>query len=272
MKMPLKSMFYGVSLLLFLTIIYIGVFRNDPVIIDVFFENITNIISKIIANNESKLIVNENIKSDYENLIFEEPLIYIYNTHEVETYSKEGYEELNITPSVKDASFLLQKYLKEEGIESVVEENSFMDILNANSWAYDQLYKVSRIYLENALKRYENIKLYIDLHRDSIKKSNSTVTIDGQKYAKILFVVGVSHPNYEENLKVAQELNEIITKNANISRGILKKTSATANGIYNQDLNENIVLIEVGAYQNTYSEVDNTLKVLAKSIKDYINE
>lgn len=270
--MRLKTIVSGISFLLFLTIIYIGVFKDNKFISKIIHENITNVGLNLMPNSDGKPNVNENIKNDHENIALDDPIIYIYNTHETETYSNEGYKELNITPSVKDASFLLQKYLKDEGIDSLVEESSFTDMLVANNWSYENLYKVSRIYLENTIKRYENIKLYIDLHRDSIKKNLSTTTIGDKKYAKVLFVVGISNENYEKNLKTAQRLNEIITKNYDISRGILKKTSANANGIYNQDLNANIVLIEIGGYQNTYEEVNNTLKALASSIKEYLNE
>ena len=270
--MRLKTIAFGILLILFLTIIYVGVFKDNKFIAKIIQENITNVGLDLMPNSDSQSIVNGNIKNDHENIAIDDPIIYIYNTHETETYSSEGYEELNINPTVKDASFLLQKYLKDEGISSLVEESSFTDLLIANNWPYENLYKVSRIYLENTIKRYENIKLYIDLHRDSIKKNMSTTTIDDKKYARILFVVGISNENYEKNLSVATKLNDIISKKHNISRGILKKTSANANGIYNQDLNENIVLIEIGGYQNTYEEVDNTLKVLAGSIKEYLDE
>lgn len=271
-KMRLKSIVFGLLILLFLTIIYNYSFKDKNFILKLLRENITNNISKTSSDLSSKPVVNDNIRNDYENIYIDDPLVYIYNTHETENYSNDGYKEINITPTVKDASFLLQKHLKDNGISSVVEESSFMDMLNNNNWEYDELYKVSRMYLENAINRYENVKLYIDLHRDSIKKNVSTISLNDKKYARVLFVVGISNENYDNNLKTSQALNEIIIKNNNISRGILKKTSVTSNGIYNQDLNENVILIEIGGYQNTYEEVDNSLKVLANAIKEYLNE
>ena len=61
-----------------------------------------------------------------------------------------------------------------------------------------------------------------------------------------MFVVGISHENYKENLNTAKKLNSIISRKANISRGILQKSSANANGIYNQDKSADVILIEVG--------------------------
>ncbi len=197
-----------------------------------------------------------------------DPVIYIYNTHQKETYASEG---LNFNPSVLDAAHTLRDYLEEENIQTYVEDSDFYEFLALNNWDFNSLYKVSRFYLEDTMKRYKGIKLYIDLHRDSIKHELSTIKIDDNDYAKILFVVGLSHDNYKENLNVAKKLNAIVSKKLNITRGILQKTSVNANGIYNQDKSPNVVLIEVGGYQNKYSEVDNTLKILAESIKEYLN-
>ena len=57
-----------------------------------------------------------------------------------------------------------------------------------------------------------------------------------------------------------------------ISRGILEKSSFNANGIYNQDVNEYVLLIEVGGENNYIEEVNNTLKVLAKCIYKFLRE
>ena len=203
-----------------------------------------------------------------DNTVPYEPRVYIYNTHQQETYADIG---VGFSPTVLDASHTLRDYLEELNIQTYVEDNDFYDFLALNNWDYNSLYKVSRFYLEDTMKRYKSVKLYIDLHRDSIKHELSTTTFDDKDYAKILFVVGISNENYKENLKTAKNLNSLITSKYNISRGILQKSAVNANGIYNQDLNANIVLIEVGGYQNKYSEVDNTLKILAMSIKEYLN-
>ena len=198
-----------------------------------------------------------------------DPIVYIYNTHQKESYAEDF---LNFNPSVLDAAYTLRDYLEELNIQTYVENNDFYDFLALNNWDFNSLYKVSRFYLEDTMKRYQNIKLYIDFHRDSIKHDLSTVTISNKDYAKVLFVVGISNENYKKNLKVSKRINEIISRRADISRGILQKSAANANGIYNQDLSPDVILIEVGGYQNKYSEVDNTLKILAESISDYLNE
>lgn len=260
MKKLLKIFF----VLLFLLIILLGINKKD------------NTFFKILKNNISfdlgvKGVSSSGLGNIKENGYTVDPIVYIYNTHENESYSNKSYENINVNPTVKDVSFLLASLLKERGIPTLVEENSFVEFQRLNNWDYSALYKVSRIYLENTIKKYDNIKLYIDLHRDSIKKSDSTITLDGKKYAKILFVVGINNPNYLDNYKLSKELNDKICLTKNICRGILKKTSANANGIYNQDLDKKVVLLEIGGYQNSIEEVTNTLELIANSLKDYFN-
>ena len=57
-----------------------------------------------------------------------------------------------------------------------------------------------------------------------------------------------------------------------LTRGIINKGGEGSNGIYNQDLNPNIILIEIGAQENTIDEVLNTIDLLAPIIGEYINE
>ena len=224
----------------------------------------TKIIDEPLENEKIASVVNiDNITEPYD------PKVYIYNTHQKETYAEDF---LNFSPTVLDAAYTLRDYLEELNIQTYVENSDFYDFMTLNNWNYDKLYDVSKFYLEDTMKQYKNIKLYIDFHRDAIKHDLSTVSINNKDYAKILFVVGISNENYKENLKVVKRLNEIISSRVNISRGILQKSSASANGIYNQNLSSNVILIEVGGYQNKFSEIDNTLKVIAESISDYLNE
>lgn len=44
------------------------------------------------------------------------------------------------------------------------------------------------------------------------------------------------------------------------------------NGIYNQDLANNMVLIELGGIDNTQEEINRTISVLAKAISSVLQE
>lgn len=199
------------------------------------------------------------------------PKIYIYNTHQLESYDNSNYLEHNITPSVLMASYMLKEKLNKLGIPTIIETSNITEFLNINGWSYYQSYDASRFYVNETLKKYSDLELIIDLHRDSITKEASTTTLNGKEHAKILFVVGVEHENYEKNLQLATTLNNMIkNKYPSLTRGIITKSGENVNGIYNQDLSEKSILIECGGYQNNLDEVINTLDILANIIKEYL--
>lgn len=199
-----------------------------------------------------------------------EPRVYIYNTHQLESYDNTNYND--ITPNVLMASYILKEELNKEGIPTIVESSNITEYIKQKNLKYYQSYDASRYYIEKVLENNKNLDLVIDLHRDAIEKNVSTVTIDDKEYAKILFVVGMEHKNYESNLSVATSINNIIKeKYPTLTRGIITKSGKNVNGIYNQDLNPNSILIECGGYKNSFSEVINTINILSEVIKEYLN-
>lgn len=63
----------------------------------------------------------------------------------------------------------------------------------------------------------------------------------------------------------------ISKKYPTLSRGIYKKQGQGVDGVYNQDINSKMILLELGGYQNTMSEVNNTIDLIASIIKEYID-
>ena len=201
------------------------------------------------------------------------PIIYIYSTHDTEGYASSYFNIYNIKPDVKIASYYLQEKLSDLGLNTIVEKRMIKDAINKNNWVYKDSYKASRIYLENTYQNNTSLKYFIDLHRDSSLKSKTTTTIDGKSYARVMFLVGLEHDNYNANLKVATDINNLIkAKYPSLTRGIYKKSGPGVNGIYNQDFNSNCILIELGGQYNTMLEVSNTIDILAKILYDYIGE
>lgn len=199
-----------------------------------------------------------------------EPRVYIYNTHQLESYDNTNYN--NITPNVLMASYLLKEELNKEGIPTIVESSNINEYITQNNLKYYQSYEASRYYVKKTLENNQNLDLIIDLHRDAIEKNASTVTIDNKEYAKILFVVGMEHENYEANLNITNTINNMIKeKYPTLTRGVITKSGKNVNGIYNQDLNPNSILIECGGYKNSMGEIVNTINLLAEIIKEYIN-
>lgn len=202
-----------------------------------------------------------------------EPIVYLYNTHQEEKYLSNYMNGYNISTGVFEASKILKEYLNSYGINAIVEEDSVTQKLHNLNWKYGSSYKVSRMFLESACENNPSLKYFIDIHRDSSKYDATTTEIDGEKYARILFVIGLDHDNYEPNLELAEKLKKrIIEYNEQLFRGIMKKSGKGVNGIYNQDFNSNTILIEVGGQYNSIEEVNNTLKVLAKIFSEYIRD
>ena len=161
----------------------------------------------------------------------------------------------------------LKEELRNYNIDATVETKDIVGEVKAKNLAYKDTYKITRELVTS--KMNENIVLYIDLHRDSVKREFTTAQVDDKSYAKMLFVVGGKHDTYKENYQVCDEINKYIKNNNNaFSRGILVRKNSS----YNQDLASNIILIELGSQDNTIEEVNNTIGVLANALSSYINE
>ena len=218
-------------------------------------------------------IENISLVNNKEEVKNSEPLIYIYNTHDEEAYYNSYLNPYNIVPNVKLASYYFQERLKDLGIKSVVEKRKIKDVLDKNGWSYRYSYNASRVYLEEVSKNSPSIKYFIDLHRDSVGKDKTTTIINGKNYARVMFLVGLEHKNYQKNLELATRLDELIRQfDSTLSRGIYQKEGPGVNGIYNQDFNSNTILIEVGGQYNTIEEVANTIEAIALVFKDYLGE
>ena len=136
--------------------------------------------------------------------------------------------------------------------------------MNKNNFQYKYSYKVSRKWLEEL--NNTNIKLYIDLHRDSVKYNSSNIIINNKDYAKIMLVVGKAH-DYEKSMATANKLLGYVKDiNEDITRGIFFRE----NSIYNQDFSPNLVLIELGGVDSTYESICNSLDVLSLAIKRFL--
>lgn len=256
---------------------------NEPVSIlkKSFNFNENNLVLEKKQEKTTFLVYNESVKDEKEsndtNKINEDnnlsPRVYIYNSHQAEEYSSKDLKDYNITPNVLMVSYFLQDKLNKLNIPTIVEEANIIDFMNLNNMKHKDSYKASRYFLESALKEYSNLDLIIDLHRDSLNHESTTTTINDKNYAKVLFVVGLEHNNYQANLDLASRLNDMIKdKYPTLTKGVLTKKGAGVNGIYNQDLGSNIILIECGGYESTIDEVMNTTEILSEIINEYLGE
>ena len=243
-------------------------------------KKIYNYIEKNIFNSPVNLLKAElnynNELSSTTSFVYSENsnnLIYLYSSHQGETYSREYLEEHNLIPDVMMASNMLKDKLEDIGVNSIVETSDILEYMRENNLKHADSYIASRYFLDSAIKKYPQAKLYIDIHRDAVSHDASTTIINNKPCAKVLFVIGLENQNYENNLSVVTKINNIIlSKYPTLTRGILKKKGYGVNGIYNQDAAFNVILMEIGGNENNIEEINNTTDLIAEVIGEYLNE
>lgn len=220
----------------------------------------------------------ETVSNNYdsiENVVVEEnkDIVYIYNTFQTDKYKSNYFNSYSVSSYVTQASFMLKEYLSSFNIGSIVEEESVVKVLKEQNIMYSNTYAASRILMEEASKNHPNLEMFFDLQVSDYEREATTVEIDGENYAKILFVVGTDNGTYLENQEFATELNGILESiNPALSRGVSLRGGVGYQGIYNQDFSSKVLLIQVGGINNTIDEVNRSMKILAEVIATYKEE
>ena len=218
-------------------------------------EDIKKVYSDSGDNKENNDKVNDNKN---------EPILYIYNTHQTEEYVSSSLANYNITPTVYMAANILKQELEKYNVYSVVEDENIKKVLNEHNWVYKDSYSASRLWLERAKEKYPSIKYYLDLHRDSV---SLTANINNKSYARIMYVLGMNYDGYENNEALMVKLNDYTKeKYPGLTRDILYAKKNT----FNQDFSGNVFLIEVGGNNNNFNEVYNSVLALAEIIGNVI--
>lgn len=220
----------------------------------------------------------ETVSNNYdsiENVVVEEnkDIVYIYNTFQTDKYRSNYFNSYSVSSYVTQASFMLKEYLSSFNIGSIVEEESVVKVLKKQNIIYSNTYAASRILMEEASKNYPDLEMFFDLQVSDYEREATTVEINGENYAKILFVVGTDNGTYLENQEFATELNSILESiNPALSRGVSLRGGVGYQGVYNQDFSSKVLLIQVGGINNTIDEVNRSMKILAEVIATYKEE
>lgn len=176
------------------------------------------------------------------------------------------HSKVNITMVGKK----LGEELEARGIGTTVDYTNMTELLKKNNTDYRKSYPMSRTLVQSAMASNQDIDLIFDLHRDSLRGKSTTTEINGKSYARTLFVIGTANPNFEKNQKAAQEINAILDKKyPGLSRGVIGKNKTTGNGVYNQDLSENALLIEFGGVDNNMDELYRSAEAVADAVAEY---
>ncbi|WP_100010587.1 stage II sporulation protein P [Lentibacillus sediminis] len=206
----------------------------------------------------------------------ERDVVFIYNSHNRESFlphlpgvtdpNRAQHREVNIT-KVSDR---LAKGMEANGIGTNVSDTDVVAMLNDRGMTHAQSYQASRNVVEEAFASNDDLTYIFDLHRDSVSRDITTTEINGEVYARIMFVVGAEHENYEQNLALATKFHEMIeAKYPGLSRGVLAKEGAGTNGVFNQDLSGNSLLVEFGGVGNKLEELYRSADAVADVFADY---
>jgi stage II sporulation protein P len=129
--------------------------------------------------------------------------------------------------------------------------------------------------IEKNLKKYPQIQVIIDLHRDGVGENTRLVTeIDGKKTAQVMFFNGMSRTATNGN--IAYLKNPYKLSNLALSLQMQKTAYEIYPGFtrkiyikgyrYNLHYRERSMLVEVGAQTNTVAEAKRAMKPLADII------
>lgn len=201
-------------------------------------------------------------------------VVHLYFTHNRESYlpylkgitdpNAAYHSKLNVT-KIGDK---LKEELESRGIGTSIDKTDINTVLNEKDLTYEYSYSETRPIVKEAMAGNKDMQYLIDIHRDANRKKDTTLTINGKNYAKLAFVVGKKHANYEKNLQLAEKLHKLINdKYPGLSRAVIVKTGG--NAVYNQDLSENAMLIEFGGVDNTFEELYLSAGALADVFSDF---
>ncbi len=224
---------------------------------------------------------------DFEDLISRELPFSINDTHEVQVlivhthacesyltedtgyysedyYPRSGDNSKNVTQVGKS----IMSSLKEEGIGVV------QCLTQHDNPSYDGSYDRSRQSIEEYLEKYPNIKVILDIHRDSLGsggesgKIKPTFTYGGKKAAQIMIMTGYDgdgsfdYPDWEQNLVFALKLQQTAE---DMFPGMTRPLYF-GNFVYNLNVNSGSLLIEIGTDANTLDEAVYTGELLGKAL------
>ncbi|PWW29615.1 stage II sporulation protein P [Cytobacillus oceanisediminis] len=204
--------------------------------------------------------------------------VLIYHSHSWESFApllkdvKDSNEA--VSPNEQVNVIAVGKKLSEElakkGIGAEHDKTNTAAELKKKGWSWESSYSLSRETVQTAMTENKNVKFLIDIHRDSLPREETTALIGQKQYARLFFVVGKEHKNYEQNLKVASELHKALeAKYKGISRGVFVKGKSEGNGIYNQDLSERALLLEFGGVENNLDELNHSIEAFSEVFSEY---
>ena len=225
------------------------------------------------------LVINQDLYESFTEMEFplpSAPVVLIYHTHAEEAYRQtrgyayaetgEGtYKTLDKTKSVIALGELLKAALEERGF-TVIHDETDVEPPELRS-AYSRSLEV--------MEKYPEALVYIDLHRNSANvqmRRDDVAMVDGQRCARMFFVVGTSigtyegeydtHHDWQRNYAFAMAVTERLRLvDPKLALDIRLKV-----GRYNQHVSPYCLLVEVGHNANTFEDAQNSIPYLADAL------
>ena len=238
---------------------------------------------KITINNETSYKVSaENIASSPAFEIEKNrAAVLIVHSHATESYAPT--EKYNFTHTAEDRTtdtnynmIRIGKELEKELEKRKITCEHITDLFDYPE--YNNSYARSCKAVEKAISENKQIKIVLDLHRDSIInsagiKTKLTTTISGEKVAQVMLVVGtdelgLKHDGWRTNLKFATHFQKyLLEEEENFARPINLRTSR-----FNGHTAPGAVILEVGTGANTIEEALASVKYIANAVEKVIDE
>lgn len=216
---------------------------------DNFLVNLVEIINRSFSPlNMIKLSEVNNMHfnlSNKENIL--NPEIYIYSSNQNNSYQK----EYNVTPNIYLVTYLLSMKLNSLGKSSVFETNNIYDFsINNNISANES----ENLFINDAKIKYSSLKYILNINRNNDNKNITTIRINGKKYAKIYLYAN------KNNISLVSSINKLLNEKY---EGISK--------IYFDESSNDFINIDFGGYENSMSEVVNSIEVFSYTFKEAIS-
>ena len=201
------------------------------------------------------------------------PEILIVHTHATEAYTQDGADVYTPSDNSRTLDERCNMLRVGDEMERVFTELGLNVLHDRTLYDYPQYsgaYGRSAGGIQRYLEEYPSIKIILDVHRDALVGEDGTVykavtTIDGNKVAQIMLVLGSNaqgeHPNWQQNLTLATKLQRSMnTLYPTLARPMTLRTS-----VYNQNLSNGALLVEVGCHGNTLQEALGGARLFARA-------
>lgn len=208
------------------------------------------------------------------------PAVLIFHTHTTESYeilNRGWYAQDYVTRSNSaDRNMVrvgkeIKQQLEKAGY-SVIHDTEVHDAKYTGAYAH------SRKSVEDYLKKYPEIQIVLDVHRDAIEQDDGTrikptANILGKDAAQIMIISGCEEgkvtdfPDWKKNLTFALELQSVCEE---MYPGLMRPLYFCQRK-YNMDLSPNNLLVEMGSSANTLEEAAYSGRLLGSALVKLLN-